>query len=382
MIGNRNPGLIARVVGGSVQHTLNTAAFSAPLKTTLVLAKGTGSPTFTRADSTPCATHTDFEGIVRVVPANCARFQGARLVRNLIPAAGSGSASLAVGANKTVTVGVGTFVFSMGAVATANSVITFTGTATGLPAGTLTANATKRTSIAMTITVGGTVIMTASGAIAVDLLLENTTGQSNQNPSEYVSVGVLSAPYQGAGVDGVQYFPYLNGNTVASNVVTEGTGAAIKQGVAGVSATAPVDASGPLGYLAEVSRVNYCLQSEDFTQAVWTKTNVTPTSNAAVAPNGTQTADTLTATAGNGTTTQGITTTAVSWTFSIYLKRLTGTGNVDITMDGSTWVTQTINSSTWTRCVVTQTGVAGTSNCGIRLVTNADAVYAWGGQAE
>jgi hypothetical protein len=37
---------------------------------------------------------------------------------------------------------------------------------------------------------------------------EDVTGQSNQNPSEYVSCGVLAAPYYGAGVDGVQYFNY------------------------------------------------------------------------------------------------------------------------------------------------------------------------------
>ena len=51
---------------------------------------------------------------------------------------------------------------------------------------------------------------------------------SPEAPSEYVSVGVLSAPYHGAGVDGVKYFDYANGNTVDANgVVTEAQGAAI-----------------------------------------------------------------------------------------------------------------------------------------------------------
>jgi len=58
---------------------------------------------------------------------------------------------------------------------------------------------------------------------------EDVTGQANQNPSEYVSNGVLSAPYHNAGADGVKVFNYQNGNTVASNVVTEAQGATIAE---------------------------------------------------------------------------------------------------------------------------------------------------------
>lgn len=50
--------------------------------------------------------------------------------------------------------------------------------------------------------------------------LENVTGQTNQNPSEYISTNVLSYPYQGAGVDGVQYFPYTNPNCVINGAIT------------------------------------------------------------------------------------------------------------------------------------------------------------------
>jgi hypothetical protein len=45
-------------------------------------------------------------------------------------------------------------------------------------------------------------------------------------PAAYFPVGNVY-PFHGAGVDGVKYFPYENGNTVTSNVVTEATGAAI-----------------------------------------------------------------------------------------------------------------------------------------------------------
>ena len=68
--------------------------------------------------------------------------------------------------------------------------------------------------------------------------LEDVTGLGSTAPSEYVSVGVLSAPYHGTGRDGEQYFNYANGNTVASNVVTEAQGAALSQ-VPGMSISAP-----------------------------------------------------------------------------------------------------------------------------------------------
>jgi hypothetical protein len=137
-----------------------------------------------------------------------------------------------------------------------------------------------------------------------------------------------------------------------------------------------------LGLLVEEQRSNLCLRSEEFATSPWSASNVTVTANQEVAPNGTTTADTLTATSANGTVTQPITTTAIAMTFSVYLKRKTGTGNVDITTDGTTWVTQTISSTALTRCIVTQTAVAGTSNPGVRIVTSGDEIYAWGGQYE
>jgi hypothetical protein len=62
---------------------------------------------------------------------------------------------------------------------------------------------------------------------ATQFQYEDVTNQTNQNPSENVSTGVLSSPYYGAFADGVQYFSYLNGNTVVSNVVVPASGTAI-----------------------------------------------------------------------------------------------------------------------------------------------------------
>jgi len=195
--------------------------FRSDLQQSLIsqVSKGVATPTFTRATT---ASVPDFEGIVRTALSGESRFKGARRVENLFT---SQTATLAISANQTVTVAIGTYVFSMGAGAS-SGVCTFTGTASG-STGTLTQNATSRTSTALTITSAGTIICTGTTAILVDIQIENTTGQANQNPSEYVSSGVLSAPYHGANVDAVQYFNTLNGNTVASNVVTEATGGLI-----------------------------------------------------------------------------------------------------------------------------------------------------------
>jgi len=159
---------------------------------------------------------------------------------------------------------------------------------------------------------------TAGGTQAVDILVwhpqeEDVTGQSNQNPGEYVSVGVLSAPYHGMNVDGVKGFATQNGNTVASNVVTEATGAAIS-------------ASTLLGYRSEEARTNLVLRSQELGNAAWTQQNITISSDADVAPDGTTTADRLVETAVTSvhynTTTAGMTISAgATVTASVYLKQ-------------------------------------------------------------
>lgn len=150
---------------------------------------------------------------------------GVRVVTNLIPAAGSGSASLAVAANKTMTLAVGDYIFSMGA---GTGTATFSGT--GGATGTLAANATQRTTVTKTI-IAGTLIITASVATLIDLQVEFSTPRADTTtPSEYVSIGVISTPFHGANVDGVQNFLTLNGNSVDGNVVTEAVGAAIDAG--------------------------------------------------------------------------------------------------------------------------------------------------------
>lgn len=135
------------------------------------------------------------------------------------------------------------------------------------------------------------------------------------------------------------------------------------------------------GALIEGARTNIALQSEVL-GTTWAASNVTLVNDNAVAPDGASTAERLTASAGNGTLLQSVTGTATAYTFSIYLKRLTGTGNVDVRADNTTWATCPISTSAWTRCSATATLTDNTYSPGVRIVASGDAVYAWGGQME
>ena len=114
---------------------------------------------------------------------------------------------------------------------------------------------------------------------------------------------------------------------------------------------------------------------------IWTPSNLT-TAKTATGPDGVaNSASTLTATAGNATALQAITSASSSRLTSVYIKRRTGTGNIDLTQDnGSTWTTVTVTSA-WTRVSI----VAVTSTnptVGIRIVTSGDEVDVYAFQHE
>ena len=155
-----------------------------------------------------------------------------------------------------------------------------------------------------------------------------------------------------------------------ANIVVEATGAAIPDATL-------------KGYLAEGQRQNRCLYSQDFSNAAWVSGGggITVTTNTAVAPDGATTADTLTAPGANGTLIQdlGVVASAAK-AGGMWLKRKTGTGNIDLTLDGgSTWTTVAVTSS-WLLLEKTQT--LADEDFGIRIVTSGDAVYAWTAQVE
>lgn len=187
--------------------------------------------------------------------------------------------------------------------------------------------------------------------------------------NDYFPVGNVY-PYHGAFVDGVKYFPYQNGNTVASNVVTEAEGAPINFVVTNVR---------EIGYHEDIAATNHIAAVataavRDLTNAAWVKTNCTPLKDQVGEDGITSSASKLTATAGNATCLLTLTLASAERSYAPSIKRITGTGNIEITIDnGATWSTVPgLEAGGWVRQKVTQT--LANPIVGIRIVTNGDAI--------
>ena len=130
-----------------------------------------------------------------------------------------------------------------------------------------------------------------------------------------------------------------------------------------------------LGLLREPARTNRALYARDLTNAAWVKTSTTADMDQIGLDGVADSASSLTATGDNGTALQTVTVTSAERTLSLYLKRLVGTGTVEITIDnGTTWtdVTSSLSSSAWARVDRTQT--LANPVFGVRLGTSGDSV--------
>lgn len=399
-----NSNIVTPVSGGAV------AIFTTPLLTTMVptVAGGSNVPTFVRST---VATTTDYLGNVRGINSGEVRFRGTRSIRNTCNPSQGAFNTLWIATNCTIGIGVldplggttagtitataaaATFLRSMTALETTRGLFSCwirrrTGTGTiSIRTWTLgDVNITSQvTSTWQRFTPGletgtlfgvdpGFVLATSGDAIDIDFCqAENIGVGAPGTPGNYVSRENTDVPpFHGAGSVDLQYFSTTNANTITTNVVNEIAGVAI--------ATTTV-----LGYSSESSATNICIRGTDHGNAAWVKTNVTTVTNSTLAPTGDNTAETVTATAALGTILQTITVSALNYVFSVFLKRLTGVGVIEITTDGVTWtaVTGLINTVTWTRVSVpVQLLVAGSTQVGMRITTNTDAVYAWGAQLE
>ena len=145
---------------------------------------------------------------------------------------------------------------------------------------------------------------------------------------------------------------------------------------------APIPSDTLQGYLTEGSGTNLALQSEVFSNAAWVATTLTVADNSTTGPDGvTTTADTLTASALNAMLLQTVVSGSATRDFSIWLKRKTGTGTINLTVDGGvTWTPKTITSA-WARYDITQAAVTNPV-FGVQIATSGDAIYAWGAQLE
>lgn len=140
-------------------------------------------------------------------------------------------------------------------------------------------------------------------------------------------------------------------------------------------------AGAALGLLIEEERTNLLLRSNDLSHAAWTRSNMTAALNATGPDGQASSATTLTATAANATALQAITSASAARAVSAWIKRVSGTGAIDMTVDGgSTWNTVTATGS-WSRVAIPAQTLAN-PNAGFRLATNGDQIAVWGVQCE
>lgn len=145
----------------------------------------------------------------------------------------------------------------------------------------------------------------------------------------------------------------------------------------GIVGTAAVDVARfeQNGVLIEGASTNEAFHSRDFTNAVHVKENITAVKDATGADGLSNSASTLTATSANGTVFQTVPLGSAEYTFSIDVRRKTGSGTIEITDDGGftlTDITTLINSNSYTRHTITTTQI--NPAIGIRIVTSGDEV--------
>jgi hypothetical protein len=134
------------------------------------------------------------------------------------------------------------------------------------------------------------------------------------------------------------------------------------------------------GILIEEARTNRLLWNRDATQTEWVKTNITAAKDQTGIDGVANAASSLTATDDNGTCIQTITLAAGNRTGSVYLKRLTGAGLIQVTLDGSTYSTVELSDTEWYRIVLS--GSVTNPTVGIKIAVDGDAVAMDYGQVE
>lgn len=142
-----------------------------------------------------------------------------------------------------------------------------------------------------------------------------------------------------------------------------------------------------LGIYVERAATNTVLRNRDFSNAAWTKTTMTCNKDATGIDGVALSASTCTATAAAAIVQQAATCPAATAAASIFMKRITGSGTVQVSCDGVTYTTVTPDS-TWkrisgsqcspsSRCTTIPGLIAGVCNSGgiyVKLATSGDAV--------
>lgn len=396
---------------GTAYNQLNLSSLHLPLTDTVVPARGSSTPTFTRATA---AWSFDNEGKLNLnIPAGCPRFTGARFVRNrvvgssedftnaswtksratvvgnkLLDSVDAGTHRIyqssgiptgtwvlyaelkaseltqaALGVTNNTETGFGRFIFDLVNGTVGSNLGAYSGSASMTPLDNgyfgcqiiVTVPSTEASS-ALQINTAKSDLVNYTGTGTDGVLIrkaqaELVSGQADQTASEYVSVGVLSSPYYGAGVDGCKWFPTNKDGSAISSSTLE-------------------------GYFAEPQRTNNCLWNRDLTNVAWTNTNITAAKTATGLDNVANSATRLTAAATDATITQLLTAATGTRTLSAYIKRVSGSGTISLTRNGGTnWtdITSSLVTGSWVLVQMTS-DVGANPTVGIKMGTSGDVI--------
>jgi hypothetical protein len=134
-----------------------------------------------------------------------------------------------------------------------------------------------------------------------------------------------------------------------------------------------------VGLIVEGSATNRLLHCRDLTQSAWTKTNATTALTATGIDGAANVATRLTATGANARVTQALAGAGVTQLFSVFLRRVTGSGSVRITADNFGATTVVALTSSWQRFWIEG---AASSQPGIQIDTSGDVIEVDFGQIE
>ena len=132
---------------------------------------------------------------------------------------------------------------------------------------------------------------------------------------------------------------------------------------------------GRRGVLLEPVGTNNLLYARDLTQAEWVESNATTALDQIGEDGVVNSASSFLATAANATVLQTLVLAAADYAYSVSIKRITGTGNIEVTDDnGGAWtdISGSLSTAAWYRHTITRSQA--NPICGIRIVTNTDKI--------
>lgn len=191
--------------------------------------------------------------------------------------------------------------------------------------------------------------------------------------SDYVSTNAYRAEFANRSIDAKLSGYFVRGSSANDISVA---------GVLSTVATSVPAFNGNSGLVLEAARTNLALYSETFSNAAWVAVSVTKGTTSISTPDGdTVTTGRLTSTGANGTLLQTVTSASAGRAFSLWMRRVTGTGSIQMTVNnGTAWTTKTLTSS-WQRFDIYLAAVTNPV-FGVRIVTSGDAIEVFGAQLE